>query len=225
MVEFSPSEEKVAKIPMSNPTTKPFDYTVELYMGTNLALMASTDFHLEAGEEKDIELPVTMPSVIGTYPVYIGVFSAGEFIEPLYKAVEDVVIVEPIITEYALAVLEKPLSVRGGDLYPVTFQVDIPQSEEYVNGVLARFDVHTQLIGPSPTRGTRDAFHVGAGRSIVTEQLRSIDWWYGVALPPGTYELQVRMVKRWTVAIGDVTYSYSDLPIGDFHRVTDIVIT
>lgn len=92
MVEFSPSEEKVAKIPMSNPTTKPFDYTVELYMGTNLALMASTDFHLEAGESKDIELPVTMPSVIGTYPVYIGVFSAGEFIEPLYKAVEDVVI-------------------------------------------------------------------------------------------------------------------------------------
>jgi len=79
---------------MSNPTVAPFDYSAELYMGTNLALLASADFHLEAGESKDISLPVIMPSVSGTYPVYIGVFSSGVSIG-LYKAVEDVTITLP----------------------------------------------------------------------------------------------------------------------------------
>jgi hypothetical protein len=77
---------------MSNPTSKAFDYTGYLYMGTNLAVMSQVDFHLEAAEEKNISFPVTMPSEVGTYPVYIGVFSGGVNIA-LYKAVEDVTIV------------------------------------------------------------------------------------------------------------------------------------
>jgi len=93
MPQFSPGVEKTAIVPMRNPTEKPFDYKAELYMGTNLALMAQTPFHLEAAESKDISLPVTMPTEQGTYPVYIGVFSNGQFIEPLYQATEDVVIV------------------------------------------------------------------------------------------------------------------------------------
>lgn len=89
MPEFSPGEIKTAIVTMRNPTGIPFDYLAELYMGTDLALMASNDFHLEADESKDISLSVTMPSVSGTYPVYIGVFSAGESIG-LYRAVEDI---------------------------------------------------------------------------------------------------------------------------------------
>lgn len=99
MPEFLPGESKIAIVTMSNPTVKAFDYVAELYMGTNLVLMASADFHLEAGEAKDISLPVTMPSVAGTYPVYIGVFSSGVSIG-LYKATDDVVIAAPALPQF-----------------------------------------------------------------------------------------------------------------------------
>jgi len=91
MPEFLPGESKTAIAPMSNPTVKAFDYTGFIYMGTDLAVMSQVDFHLEAGEEKNISLPVTMPLGVGTYPVYIGVFSGGKNIG-LYRATEDVTI-------------------------------------------------------------------------------------------------------------------------------------
>ncbi|MBA7506486.1 hypothetical protein ES706_05177 [subsurface metagenome] len=92
MPQFGPGELKTARVPMTNPTAKAFDYVADLYMGTNLALMAETPFHLDAQESKDISLPVTMPTVAGTYPVHIGVFSGGVNIG-LYRATEDVVII------------------------------------------------------------------------------------------------------------------------------------
>ncbi|GAJ02388.1 unnamed protein product, partial [marine sediment metagenome] len=95
MTEFNAGELKTAIVTMVNPTSKPFDYSAELYMGTNLALMASAPFHLDAEQSKDITLPVTMPLEAGTYPVHIGVFSNGQSIG-LYKAIEDVVIA-PVI--------------------------------------------------------------------------------------------------------------------------------
>ncbi|GAH55526.1 unnamed protein product, partial [marine sediment metagenome] len=91
MPEFSPGEQKVAVVPMTNPTARAFDYVAELYMGTALDLMASVPFHLDAGESKDVRLPVTMPSAAGTYPVNVAVFSEGEFIPPVHEG-EDVVI-------------------------------------------------------------------------------------------------------------------------------------
>ncbi|MBA7506485.1 hypothetical protein ES706_05176 [subsurface metagenome] len=99
MPQFSPEESKTARVPMTNPTGKAFDYVADLYMGTNLALMAETSFHLEALESKNISLPITMPAVTGTYPVYIGVFSGGVNIG-LWRATEDVVIAPVGVAEF-----------------------------------------------------------------------------------------------------------------------------
>lgn len=94
MPEFGPGVTKTAKVPMTNPTTKAFDYLAALYMGTDLMVMAQEPFHLEASESKSIDLSVTMPSVPGNYPIHVGVSVAGENIA-LYKATEDVTISAP----------------------------------------------------------------------------------------------------------------------------------
>jgi hypothetical protein len=100
MPNFSAGESRVAKVTMRNPTGKAFDYSGFLYMGTDLAVMSEVSFHLNAGEEKQVAFPVTMPLVEGVYPVHIGVFSSGQNIA-LYRATEDVVILALAALSYA----------------------------------------------------------------------------------------------------------------------------
>lgn len=94
MPQFNAGVSKTAKVTMRNPAAKAFDYEGVILMGTGLTEISRVAFHLDAGQSKDISFPVTMPSVAGTYPVYIGVFSGGVSIA-LYKATEDVVIAAP----------------------------------------------------------------------------------------------------------------------------------
>ena len=125
MPQFQPGEVKDAKATMRNPTGKAFDYTGFLYMGTDLAVMSEVSVHLNAGEEKQVSFPVTMPIAPGTYPVYIGVFSGGESIA-LYKA-EDVVIV---IAEFAYvsAIRQIPFESDPGQSwshYEIRMEIDV----------------------------------------------------------------------------------------------------
>lgn len=113
MPQFSSGEQKTAIISMSNPTEKAFDYEGVLYMGTTLAVMSQVPFHLDAGEQRDISFPVTMPITIGTYPVHIGVFSDGESIG-LFKAVEDVVIVGVAEFAYVSAIRQTKYETAPG---------------------------------------------------------------------------------------------------------------
>lgn len=95
MPEFSQGEIKTAIAPMSNPTGKSFAYTAELYLGLPKAASSGViSFSLAAGETRNISFPVAMPTVEGTYPVYIDVYSAGQLIGA-YQAIEDVAIVAP----------------------------------------------------------------------------------------------------------------------------------
>jgi len=94
MPQFSPGENKTAVVQMTNPTGSPFSYHAELYMGTDLALMASEGFSLEAGASGEVRFEVVMPTASGEYPVYIGVWSEDTFIR-LYQATENIEIVAP----------------------------------------------------------------------------------------------------------------------------------
>jgi hypothetical protein len=96
MPQFAPSSVHVATPVFSNPKSAGFDYRAALCMGAALTEMASASFHLDAGQSKSVPFSVTMPSVQGTYPVYLKVTSGGVLIGT-FVATEDVVIFTPTI--------------------------------------------------------------------------------------------------------------------------------
>ncbi len=105
MTQFFAGEQKTAKAVMTNPTSKAFDYHAVLYMGIDRAAMAEADFRINAGQEKEISLPVTMPSP-GVYPVHLGVFS-GETLLNLIEA-QELTILSPSVTLRVLGPYDDP---------------------------------------------------------------------------------------------------------------------
>jgi hypothetical protein len=94
MPQFMPGESKTAKATMSNPKGVALDYTGFLYFGD--IRVVEIPFRLNAGEEKVVSFPVTIPSATGTYSVLLYVYSSGQGIG-LYKATEDAVIAAPAL--------------------------------------------------------------------------------------------------------------------------------
>ena len=98
MPQFAPNEGKVA---IATFPVKPAGLacTAELWLGSDLTKVATSGEKpfTSTGASQSINLPITMPGVEGTYPVYLDVFVAGQLIGA-YRAIEDVVIA-PVVTD------------------------------------------------------------------------------------------------------------------------------
>ncbi len=91
-MEFIAGSVHTARAVMTNPTNAAWDYQGILFMGINQSSMALVNFHLNAGESKEVSFEIAMPTALGDYPVYIGVYVGSTFLEPLRQG-EDVTIV------------------------------------------------------------------------------------------------------------------------------------
>lgn len=117
-VGVRPGSVMTATATLSNPTTKPFDYSAKLFMGITAIVSSIKSLHLNASESKDISFPITMPEDFGTYPVYLAVSSGGVDL-PLYRGTDDIIVAGPsdLLFEYQ-AVLDQAITmVEDGNYF------------------------------------------------------------------------------------------------------------
>jgi len=89
MPQFYVGERKMARVTFANPKGVALGYTASLYIGSTQ--VAEVPFTLNAGEQRELAFSVTMPPILGTYPVLLYVYSSGQCIN-IYRATEDVAI-------------------------------------------------------------------------------------------------------------------------------------
>lgn len=83
---------------LTNPTTKEFTYTTELYLGvTKIASSGVGSVTIAGGASVDMNYPIIMPALEGVHDVYLDVWVGVDLIAH-YKATEKVTIeVSPAI--------------------------------------------------------------------------------------------------------------------------------
>lgn len=118
MPEFGPGSVHRATVTFSNPKSAGFDFEASLCMGVAWAEMATASFHLNAGQSKAVEFPVTMPTILGTYAVYLKVSSGGVLIGT-FVATEAVVIAGVADIRVENLVIS-PAEVNVGDKVTIT---------------------------------------------------------------------------------------------------------
>jgi hypothetical protein len=90
---FEAGESKTARAQLTNPTTKSFTYTVELYLGvTKAATSGVGTVTIGAGQSIYVDFPIVMPLAEGVYEVYLDV-SVDTTLLAHYKATENVTLV------------------------------------------------------------------------------------------------------------------------------------
>lgn len=98
MPQFAPGESKTAIAPIM---VKPAGLSceAEIFLGPDELTKVATSGRIpftSTGAEQDVSLPVTMPAMEGTFHVYADVYAEGLLVAA-YQALEDVVIVYPIV--------------------------------------------------------------------------------------------------------------------------------
>lgn len=89
---FRAGEMKTAIAQLLNPTSSILPYKAELYLNKpKVATSGTIFFNIDAGASKKINFPLTMPTVAGTYLVFLDIFSDSQLISA-YQGDEDVII-------------------------------------------------------------------------------------------------------------------------------------
>lgn len=108
--------EKIATAAMTNPTSKPYDYDATLFLGLAAVASSSKSFHLNAGESKDINFPITMPETYGIYPVYLSIMSGGQDLG-LFRGEDDIVVagISDLLVSYQEVLADAITKTERGD--------------------------------------------------------------------------------------------------------------
>jgi len=122
-LEFDTGVLRTATVSISNTAGVAFDYNGVLYIGITMAAVSQVSFHLEPGESKDISFPIIMPTIVGTYPVYLDVYSGGLLVTH-YKATEDVVITISLPVEGEPQLVSADLELIPGTFGGFTLSID-----------------------------------------------------------------------------------------------------
>ena len=89
---FTPGSVQTAVAELLNPTSSILPYSARLCLNKpGMLCTGKVFFNIEAGKTKSIYFSTEVPTVEGTYPVYLDVFSNGQLLKT-YRADEDVVI-------------------------------------------------------------------------------------------------------------------------------------
>ncbi len=78
---FEAGSTHTARATLTNPTTKEFTYTAELYLDVTKVATSGTGYvTIPAGASLDVDFTVVMPLAEGNYQPYLDVYVAGELI-------------------------------------------------------------------------------------------------------------------------------------------------
>ena len=89
---FEAGSSHSAKARLTNPTTKQFTYTVELYLGVDKkATSGAGQVTIPANGYADVTFTIVMPPTEGNYPVFLDVWSDTTLLKH-YQATENVTI-------------------------------------------------------------------------------------------------------------------------------------
>lgn len=224
MPEFKPEESKTAVVAMTNPTGSPFDYSVTLYLGVNMVAMASASFHLEGNETKNVEIsPVVMPRNLGTYPVYLDVWSNSSLLGH-YKAVEDVVIaggatIESLSIpspgyEGAVGLFEAVCYVPSPTSIKVFIRKeDLPSGCDEDLTLLSADFAAGDLISPN------NLYSLSNMMSPMYRWSGSVDGWATrtYMLPPGSYPVRGYITQGTEIILDEVIATLTITDVSDSH--------
>ena len=103
---FTPGSVQTAVAELLNPTSSILPYSARLCLNKpGMLCTGKVFFNIEAGKTKNIYFSTEVPTVEGTYPVYLDIFSNDQLLEA-YRAAEDIII--GIAVEYTLEVTIEP---------------------------------------------------------------------------------------------------------------------
>jgi len=95
---FEAGASKTARATLTNPTTKEFTYTVELYLGaTKAATSGIGSVTIPAGQSTDVTFTMVMPTIEGDYQPYLDVWIGTDLIAHYAATAPVTIVVTPTI--------------------------------------------------------------------------------------------------------------------------------